>query len=343
MPAGLVTVLGALLLTSAIFLTPRPGLGQPASSPAAGPAATPAKVTLELTASRYGMVVFGGQEQRVGPRLSAVVRDVPADETLKFLPDGDYAPGAEVKATEGVPVPPGGQKTAAGAVGVVESLDKKVGEDGQPYVIQWKEPGAGKSTVAARYLVPVKRTEAEEAFSLDSPVEGRTRVVAHYLSRVEAEGSGVIENESNLPADQKKEAAVIVAMMDVVRKLGERGLGFRAVTMDAKDANKVSSTGTKFEFYGLAFENATKLAPSGLTTESDRIWADIPLKDGKVRRVMCEDFLLKDPADVLASGQGQVLRALIEKHVPKLATSSEKDGIEHVKVVFSGLIVDPVK
>lgn len=284
-------------------------------------------ITLELNALVYGRMVWNGQSLRCGPRETAVFKDFPPLETLKFYPDPRYQADDRVRTT-GV-LGGGTIQVPAGSLGTVLEDMNTADDNGQEYRVRLDE-GGPVVRISARFIEPLQAVCEPKTVALTPWYYDRPVLRGTFVWGASHTGRGIRLADAGLSPEQIKDAAFLTAALDAVRQIGEMGRS----TSPQPDVIRVAAC---CDFNGIMIDSETIVRD--FVVESDLLHVSMADRQGRPLKLAMDSYVLKDAAQFAGKGYTAILREMFDVLCPGWTEAPiNEDGVLEVTLNYTGIV-----
>jgi len=144
----------------------------------------------------------------------------------------------------------------------------------------------------------------------------------------------------NLPIEERRQAAVIAALLDALRKLVESAFGGSFHSNPRLDPETPDAIVTKASGTVAGIRLTTTGVSLEFITVYDAIVAEIPLdRSGEYERLTVQDFELLDVTKLKERDWARYLTELLQQHGAQVKSRFAEDGLCEVTLTFDGTIM----
>jgi len=199
----------------------------------------------------------------------------------------------------------------------------------------------------ALLFVPDKDGKAEEV-RVSLPPDRRNKIGWFYVPKIDvdtrftASGVSAMPTGARLSVEERRQAAIVTALLDALRQVVEKGCGARVHSETRVEAHRVIADGLVYTVSGspVGIRLTSKSIFSDYRRVYDKIIADIPLDgSGKYERLTVQDGEFLEAKELNERDWARYLTELLQRHGARVTSRFAEDILCEVTLTFHGIIM----
>jgi len=195
--------------------------------------------------------------------------------------------------------------------------------------------------------VPDKDGKAEEV-RVSLPPDRRNKIGWFYVPKIDvdtrftASGVSAMPTGARLSVEERRQAAIVTALLDALRQVVEKGCGARVHSETRVEAHRVIADGLVYTVSGspVGIRLTSKSIFSDYRRVYDKIIADIPLDgSGKYERLTVQDGEFLEAKELNERDWARYLTELLQRHGARVTSRFAEDILCEVTLTFHGIIM----